>query len=159
MKKIVIILLLTNFIFGCKSEKKENHKPSTQKLKNQNSSLVTDFLNDITNLESSDSKTVIADFKNAVTTLAVDEIAFTKENIQSILDLAKKRKHCVIITGNHTIVKIKDINDCKPSGSWSACMPSSVGYVKKGTLKKQDNYLNYIIGTPDNQERIAYFFN
>lgn len=57
------------------------------------------------------------------------------------------------------MVKIKNSMDYKPSRSWSACMPSAEGYVKKGKLIKQDNYLNFIIGTPDSQERIAYFFN
>jgi hypothetical protein len=38
-------------------------------------------------------------------------------------------------------------------------MPKCEGYIKKGKLNYKSNYMNNIIGIPDNQERVAYFFN
>ena len=72
---------------------------------------------------------------------------------------AKEYSNLVITTGNHTIVKIIDINNCKQSGAWGVCMPFANGYIKKGELIWQEGYINNSIGIPDSQVRKAYFFD
>ena len=81
-----------------------------------------------------------------------------KNNIETVLTEAKTYKNCVIITGNHTIVKILDFDDCKQSSSWGYCMPTAEGYIKKGELVSQEDYINNIIGRPDAQKRTVYLF-
>jgi hypothetical protein len=159
MKKIAILLILSASLLNCKTENKENSIPTNKISASLDTSILTNFLKDISSLESTSSKTPIADFIKIADQKANKKVTISKENMQEILTLANTYKNCVIITGNHTIVKIKDISDCKPSGSWNSCMPKAEGYVKKGALKKQEDYLNYIIGIPDTQIRIAYFFN
>ena len=64
-----------------------------------------------------------------------------------------------IIVANHTVIKITDFNDCKPSASWGTCMPMAEGYIKKGVLQHEKDYCNNIIGLPDNQKRTLYLFD
>ena len=154
MKNFVFALIV--IFISCKTEKKENKNSNSELTE---TSIVTNFINDINSLETATTKTPILDFEKVAKESANKHILFSKENINEVLSLAKNYKNCIIIVEKHTLVKIKNINDCKPSGSWSACMPSSKGYIKKGKLVKQDNYLNFIIGTPDDQKRTAYFFN
>ena len=82
-----------------------------------------------------------------------------KQNINALLLKAKEYKHCVITTGNHTIVKIMNLEDCKDSGSWGACMPKAEGFIKKNKLIAQKDYINNIIGRPDDQVRTCFMFN
>ncbi len=83
----------------------------------------------------------------------------TKENIGTSIQEMKDYSNAIIIVGKHTIVKITDVDDCRQSGAWGACMPKATGYVQKqGQLISHDNYLNYIIGVPDSQERTLYLF-
>lgn len=86
-------------------------------------------------------------------------ILLTKENITQALHEAQSHKHALIIVGKHTIVKITDFNDCQKSTSWGASMPYGVGYVKKGDLDKRSDYINQLIGMPDNQTRWLFLFN
>ena len=37
-------------------------------------------------------------------------------------------------------------------------MPFVEGYIKKGKLNYKKDYMNNVIGTPDGQQRVAYFF-
>lgn len=136
---------------GCSSGPKEKTLPQ--------SNIVSNFLSDVTSLESVEGNKSIAMFQEVAKKLAPKVIPISKDNIEDFLKEAKNYKHCVIITGNHTIVKIKDINKCKASGSWSASMPYAEGYVKKGKLSYKQDYINNIIGKPDNQARTAYLFN
>lgn len=89
---------------------------------------------------------------------AVKTVAFTPSNAQHLLNEAANFKHTVIVTGNHTIVTFVNDEDCKQSGSWGACMPMGEGYIKKGELQYQKDYINNVIGLPDGQERRIYFF-
>jgi len=118
-----------------------------------------EFLENIKSLENKDNKTPIITFRDFAISSADKSIKLTKKNITSALTKAKAYKHCVIIVGMHTIVKITDLNNCKQSGSWGACMPLAEGYIKKGGLKHQKDYINNIIGLPDSQVRIMYLFN
>ena len=38
-------------------------------------------------------------------------------------------------------------------------MPTVEGYIKKGKLNYKKDFMNNVIGIPDKQERVAYFFN
>ena len=132
-------------------DKTERPRPS--------SSIVINFLNDVRSLEDDDSINPITSFQEAADHLAAKVMSVNKDNIEAFLEEAKKYKQCVITTADHTIVKIDDPGNCKPSGSWGACMPYAKGYIKKGELDFQEDYMNYIIGLPDEQERTAYLFN
>ena len=88
------------------------------------------------------------------------KIMLTKESIQSDLDEIGKYKSAIIIVGQHTIVKITDAPNCQQSNSWGACMPFGKGLIQKaGSFEQKENYINYIIGIPDSQERTLYLFN
>ena len=140
-------------IFSCSSDVNTNSVTNTE------TAIVTEFLQDITTLKEVNSKTPIADFQEAAKTSASKILELDKNNIETVLTEAKTYKNCVIITGNHTIVKILDFDDCKQSSSWGYCMPLGEGYIKKGDLVSQEDYINNIIGRPDSQKRPVYLFD
>jgi len=146
---IIIITLLT---IGCSSEKNEEITDSKA------ASVANNFIIDIESLEDIDSKTPIAEFEKAAKTEAAEVINIDKDNIAATLEKAKNYAHCVIVVENHTIVMVTNFEDCKQSSSWGACMPFAEGYIKKGELKEQKDYINNIIGRPDKQLRTAYLF-
>ncbi len=123
------------------------------------SEVVTAFIDAPKSLEDVNDKNPIVAFKVAAEKLADKVIILDKENIKEVLEEAGEYKHCIITTEDHTIVLIDDLEDCKTSGSWDACMPRCEGYIKKGELEFQDDYANNIIGRPDDQERTVYLFN
>lgn len=87
------------------------------------------------------------------------KISLDKNNIETALSEIGDYSHAIIIVGKHTIVKITDASDCQASGSWGACMPMGTGFVQKaGHLISHENYINFIIGIPDSQERTLYLF-
>ena len=90
---------------------------------------------------------------------AAKTISLTKENIAASLNEAKQFKYGILIVGSHTFVKIEDFTKCYTSGSWGACMPYGKGYIKKGALVAQNDYINNIIGRTDSQVRTLYLFN
>ncbi len=102
----------------------------------------------------------LVDITGLADSKADKKIMLTKENIQSAMDEIGKYKNAIIIVGLHTIVKITDAPNCQQSGSWGACMPFGKGLIQKfGILEQKENYINYIIGIPDGQERTLYLFN
>ena len=125
---------------------------------NPEKNIVNNFIENVISLEEDTNKNPIASFKIMANTMADEKIVFSKGNIDNVLIRAKDFKHCVISVENHTLVKIENIDDCQQSGSWKTCMPTVKGYIKKGELNYKDDFMNNVIGTPDNQERIAYFF-
>lgn len=141
-------------MLSCSSEKEQNDEKQQTK-----HSIVADFINDITYLESVETNSEIAAFEQEATAVADRMIPLDKENIASVLVTAKHYKAMVITVEDHTIVKILDLSDCQPSGSWGTCMPMGEGYIKKGGLVKRKDYINNIIGAYDNQQRTAYLFN
>jgi len=152
MKKILIALLAIT-VFSCSS----NETETTATTENV---IVSGFLNNITALEANPKKgkNPIAYFIAEAKQTADKSERLTKNNIKDLLAEAKDYKHCVITTGDHTIVKITDLENCKQSGSWGACIPFAEGYIKKGELVKQADYLNNIIGRPDDQVRMMFMF-
>ena len=150
MKNVFIFFLLF-LIAACSSN------ITSKKYSNKNNT-VTEFLNDISSLETDTNSNPIIAFKKLANKIADHKISFTKKNIKEVLIKSRDYSSCVILTANHTIVKIKSLDNCQNSGSWKACMPYVNGYVKKGKLNYKSDYMNNVIGKPDGQERIAYFF-
>jgi len=151
----LLIVFFTGFIMvKCGNETKLTNK----EILNENNT-VTHFLVDVKSLESDTNINPIVTFKNLADEIANDKVVFTKENIKEVLINSRDYTSCVIVTANHTIVKIESLDDCQQSGSWKACMPKCSGYIKKSELNFKNDYLNNIIGVPDNQERVAYYFN
>ena len=120
------------------------------------------FLDGIVTTETAtiDEAEPIVGIKALADSKADKKIMLTKESIQSDLDEIGKYKSAIIIVGLHTIVKVTDAPNCQQSGSWGACMPYGKGLIQKaGSLEQKENYINYIIGIPDSQERTLYLFN
>ncbi len=120
--------------------------------------IVTDFLQKTSSIEEASVGQPIVAFTKEAETKAAKKIALTKDNAESVWAEAKNYKHCVIVTGNHTIVKVTDLEDCRASGSWGTCMPKGEGYVKKGSMTFMQDYVNMIMGRPDSQTRTVYLF-
>ncbi|MFB6317175.1 hypothetical protein [Saccharicrinis sp. FJH54] len=89
---------------------------------------------------------------------AVKTADITKESLPELLKEAKDYTSVFITVGNHTIVKITDLDDCQASGAWGTCMPKGEGYVQKGDLQPKSGYINFIIGVPDGQSRKIFMF-
>lgn len=148
------IYLALVVMIGCSSEKEQNEETEQTR-----QSIVADFIRDISFLESVEANSEIAAFEQEATAVAERMIPINKENIATVLVAAKHYKAMVITVEDHTIVKVLDLSDCQPSGSWGTCMPLGEGYVKKGELVKCKDYINNIIGSYDSQQRTAYLFN
>ena len=162
MKHLTYVLILV-LAFSCKDNQKEKvdtKVESTTQNTEKDTETTTDlsFLKDIKSLEKDTSANPIEAFKTKATNLATEVVKINKDNIKDALTKAKDFKNVVITVDNHTIVKL-DVNDCKLSGAWSACMPKAEGYIKKGDLAYQNDYANNIIGLPDGQERLIFLFD
>ena len=133
---------------------------TTAQAQNYKAQTIKDFLKDVISLENetvSDANPIDS-FNKIATSKASKTIKVNKENIESSLAEAAKHKHCVITVGMHTIVKVSDLENCIHSGSWGTCMPYGEGYIQKGSLLPYKDYINNIIGRPDEQERTMYLF-
>ena len=161
MKHLAYVLILV-LAFSCKDNQKEKvdtKVESTTQNTEKDTETTADlpFLKDIKSLEKDTSANPIEAFKTKATNLATEVVKLNKDNIKDALTKAKDFKNVVITVDNHTIVKL-DVNDCKPSGAWSACMPKAEGYIKKGDLAYQNDYANNIIGLPDDQDLLMFLF-
>ena len=153
IKNISAFFFTLIMMFACNDE----NNLSTNN--NISTNTVTAFLIDISSLEKDTNDNPIIAFQKQAEELADDKIVFNKKNIKEVLIKSRDYANSVITTANHTIVKIESIDNCQQSGSWKACMPYVKGYVKKGKLNYKADYMNNVIGIPDGQQRIAYFFN
>jgi hypothetical protein len=145
--QILVFVLASSFLISCGSETE----------KSGSNQVITDFLNDIHSLEKVENP--IASFQEMAEQSANKVMSLETGNIKDIFQEAKSYSHCVIVTGNHTIVIIDDLENCKTSASWGECMPYAKGYIKKGELVYQEDYINNIIGRPDTQKRTVYLFD
>lgn len=168
MRKTYLIVFIAAFL-GCNSEKKTNNETASGYVPDNETEtrdttdprpgdIVSEFLTNIRTLERVKDGNPVTAFQRLAKTSARKISSVSRYNIGEILSLAGSYNNCVITTGNHTIVKIIDLSDCVPSGSWGVCMPYASGYIKRGGLILHRDYLNNIIGTPDSQLRKAYFF-
>ncbi len=153
--KLVGIIFILGGVFGsCTTSNDTEIKDAFQA-----DNTVTEFLRDVKTIEKDTNVNPILSFKDLAEDIAIEKIILSKENINEALILAKDYSSCVVVTANHTIVKIENLEDCQQSGSWKACMPKCSGYIKKGELNFKTDYMNNIIGVPDNQQRVAFFFD
>lgn len=153
IKNLIAFIFILIMILACNDE----NNLSTNN--NIATNTVAAFLRDVSSLEKDTNDNPIIAFQKQAEELADDKIVFNKKNIKEVLITSRDYANCVITTGNHTIVKIENMDNCQQSGSWKACMPYVKGYVKKGKLNYKADYMNNVIGIPDGQQRIAYFFN
>ena len=151
---IYLLFFASILIIGC-NNKTDLYPEEDKKQKN----IVSKFLSDVKSLETDTNSNAIVAFKELAQEIAEDKIVVSKKNIKKVLIKSKEFSNCVIVTGNHTIVKIISFDNCQQSGSWKACMPKVEGYIKKGKLNYKKDFMNNVIGIPDNQERVAYFFD
>ncbi len=109
-------------------------------------------------LGKSEAENPISAFTKSAEQFAERSELLTKSSISSVLELKTGFQYCAVVVEDHTLVIFRNTADCKQSGSWGACMPKAEGYIKKGELIYQKDYINNLIGMPDNQKRTAYFF-
>jgi hypothetical protein len=150
---IYLLSFASILIIGCNSKTDVN--PEEDQVQDNT---VSKFLIDVKSLESDTNTNPIVAFKDLAEEIAEDKMIVSKKNIKKVLLKSKENSNCVIVTGNHTIVKILNFDNCQQSGSWKACMPTVEGYIKKGKLNYKKDFMNNVIGKPDKQERVAYFF-
>ena len=150
---IYLLSFASILIIGCNSKTDVN--PEEDQVQDNT---VSKFLIDVKSLESDTNTNPIVAFKDLALEIAEDKMVVSKKNIKKVLIKSKEYSNCVIVTGNHTIVKILSFDNCQQSGSWKACMPTVEGYIKKGKLNYKKDFMNNVIGKPDKQERVAYFF-
>ncbi len=150
MKKITMIMVTFMFL-GL----------ATLNAQETKSQVMKSFLSGIITFEKGDldPNTPIASVNTVAEKKAAKFIKITKENIADALKTAKEFKHCVITVADHTIVKVTDLADCSPSGSWGACMPMGKGLVQKGSFTEKSDYIKNIIGRADSQVRTMFLFN
>ena len=151
INNIAILFFASVVIIGCDSKTKLKEDG------NENN-VVSNFLSDVQSLEIDTNTNSIVAFKELAEEIADNKMVVSKKNIKKVLIKSKDYSNCVVVTGNHTIVKIISFDNCQKSGSWEACMPLVEGYIKKGKLNYKKDYMNNVIGTPDGQQRVAYFF-
>jgi len=147
--KIIQLFIFLVLLTSCTNPSKQENNNTTE----------IEILQNIKKLNDNEYKTPIISFKKFANSNADKSITLSKKNIAASLRRAKVYKYCVITVGTHTIVKILDFKNCKQSGAWGTCMPIAEGYIKKRKLKHQKDFINNIIGLPDNQNRTMYLFN
>lgn len=156
--KNAFYLLSLFFLLACGETSNSNNSSNTS---NSNEPPIEQALSDITLLEKEaigGTKPLQAFFDFANNN-ADKEFDIDKDNIANALKTAQNYEYAFITVASHTLVKITSFEDCSPSKAWGACMPKGSGYIKKGKLVKQSDYINNIIGIPDNQKRKLYLFN
>ena len=154
--KNILYLLTVVLLFACGESNTSNNTNALE----PNDPPIKAALYNITQLEKETvggSKPLQA-FINYANNNANKLIEVNKDNIIDALKTAQEYDHIFIAVGNHTLVKITSLDDCKASRAWGTCMPKGNGYIKKGELVKQSDYINNIIGIPDNQKRVLYLF-
>lgn len=160
MKKFALFALI-GLLFACSGNDQQEGSPSTdQEPQNvaQGTSLSHQFAEDphsIESLEGNQIATLLEDAREH----ADQSLILHYSNAEKAFEVASGYEHAIVITGDHTAVRIVDFEDCQQSSSWGTCMPKVEGFIRKnGGLEWQDDYMNYVVGTPDNQNRKIYLF-
>jgi hypothetical protein len=101
----------------------------------------------------------ISQLAKVVADKAYKTISLNKSNMSESLDEARNYNKVLIIVGTHTLIKIKNFDDCQKSTAWGACMPKGVCLTQKGgDFEKETDYINNLIGLPDGQNRKMFLF-
>jgi len=145
--KIIGITLAFFLICSCSHNKKQKD------VKNFVNNIVTIDPEEVSGSQPISKLSAVAEQK------ANKTIALNKENIGQALEEAKSYNKALIVVGTHTLIKIKDFDDCKKSTAWGTCMPKGVALIQKsGNFEKKTDYINNLIGLPDGQERKMFLF-
>ena len=147
MKKLVLLVLCSTFFVAVNAQKNKKE-------------LVAKMFSGVMVMADAQvsAQTPIASINELAAEKAHKSAELNKKNIETLLAEAKNYTSVFVTVGNHTIVKITDLADCKPSGAWGTCMPKGEGYVQKGDMESKTDYINFIIGVPDGQTRTIYMF-
>lgn len=150
MKKLALLAAFPLFI-ACNS----NGTSSTVTAQNSVAFAFTEDPASALNLEGNPIVSLIEDAENNSSA----SMSLDKTNVSEVVEKMKMYSTSIVVVEDHTVVRIVDPNDCKPSGSWNSCMPLAEGYIRQsGTMKPHGDYLNNIIGLPDDQKRTVYYF-
>jgi len=125
-----------------------------------NAETLKTFLTDIISFEdvTLDAKRPIAKIRQLASSQADTIFILTPENAAEAIKTAKNYQHCIIFTGSHTVTRVTNFDNSIQSGSWKARMPYGEGYIQRAELVKKTDYINNIIGVPDNQKRGFFLF-
>ena len=151
MKKLILPLAVL-FLFSCGSDE------SSESIAPDPNEVVANFLKQVESFEAIEETAPVTYFEELASEAADDIMDLTKDNINDVMETASGYSKSIIIVGDHTIVRVDNVADCKQSGSWGACMPMAIGYIKRGELEYQEDYINNIIGRPDDQVRTVFMF-
>lgn len=136
-----------------------NDSESTGSEHVQKQSVALNFAKDpssLLNVEGNPVEVLIEDAQES----ADRSLTFYVGNAERALSVAKGFEYAIVVIGKHTVVKIVSYEDCTNSGSWGICMPLAEGYVRRrGNMEPVGDYMNNIVGTPDDQDRKIYLFN
>jgi len=148
-KNLFLLLFVVILIIGYSCS--QNKKP--EKLKG----LVGDVIEIDTELLSGSEP--ISQIATKLENSADKTIIFSKSNITQTLEEAQNYSKVFIVVADHTLIKITDFKDCQKSTAWGTCMPKGTSLIQKsGDFEKESDYINNLIGKPDNQKRKMYFF-
>ena len=113
-----LFTILFAIVCVCTSCNTESNTESNEEDKgfSLESNTVTEFLRDVKSLESDTNANPIFSFKVLAEEIAKEKLTLSKDNINEALILAKNYSSCVIVTENHTLIKIESLDDCKQSG-------------------------------------------
>lgn len=122
---------------------------------------LTGFVDEIIAIDATtmDLNKPIVSLIEAAKSQAQRSILLTKGNFSKSIEDAKQYKHALIFVGKHTIVKITDFDKTQKSTSWACAVPYGTGYIQNDGLDRKSDYINQIIGVPDNQTRWLFLFN
>lgn len=151
VKPYLLVLPLALLLAGCGNNANEN----TIEEQEDHVSL---FLNQFQKFGQKTEGNPIETFTAHAERDADKRMELTKGNIEDALKTAQKFNYAVVVTENHTIIRLVDFEDCQQSGSWGACMPKGKGYIKRGEMESQNDYINNLMGKPDKQKRVLYLF-
>lgn len=146
MKNNIIILLFVVLGFTAKAQ--------------TNAETLQSFLSDVISFEETtlDSNRPMPKIRQMASVQSDTLFVLSKDNASEVFANTSDYKHCLVFTGSHTIVKVTDFNKRIASGSWQCKMPFGVGYIQRGDMTTKEDYINNIIGVPDAQKRVVFFF-
>lgn len=145
---IYLLFFTSPLIIGCNS--KTDLNPDGEK---KQDNIVSKFLRDVKSIESDTNTNPIVAFKELAEEITEDKIILTKKNIKKVLIKSKEFSNCVIITGNHTIVKIISFDNCQQSGSWRLTRDKPLVILTFKRFIQELISLNYLLTDLVHQEK------
>lgn len=152
MKKLILLLVVAS-LASCNSDSGSSNGEG-------NKSIAFRFMDNPAVLLEVEGNPIITLKENAEAT-ADEVLSLDRANVKEVIAGMKNSSSWLIIVGDHTAVRsVKGAEaDCKVSGSWGECMPLVEGYVRSdGAMKAHGDYMNNVIGLPDDQERWVFLY-